>query len=336
MIQLLLFPVAAMALTFLVLMPFLSVFSLLYLKWQRRHQAWQSYATSSTYTAIVAPTILSLCWLGSAAVHESESMQFVQNCLVEHSSTHCVDSLMIFLMILAALIWVVLSRLDFITARHTLAPFNVVSESSDEFLMIERLKRQTPSLRRMKVVVVNDAPFAAMTFGAVPKIYVSRAFIEQSDTEVILATLLHEASHVRGKDPLRYMIADLLLQLNPVGWLLRREFWLWQDAREAKCDHTAVTEGADAMALAHGVVKAIKFERQSTQNYSAKLLGHTPHHLKLRIALLMGGLGNQTTKRPVGIVAFGFLLILSVCLPHKVTMLSLWPVHHFVESQLIP
>lgn len=337
MIKLLVFPVAAVALTFLVVMPFLSLLSWLYLKWHRSNCSWQSYATASTYTAIVAPTILSLCWLSSAAAHESESLRFMENCQVDHPSMHCVDALMIFLIILALFMWGIFKRFGYIYAKHTVSTLDPLPESSEISTRLRHLTRSVPSLSGVKITVVDNAPFAAMTYGVVPRIYITKAFLDQNDDEVVLATLLHEASHVRGRDPLRYILADLLLQLNPFGWLLRREFWFWQDAREARCDHLAVCEGADAMALAHGVVKAIKFEQKASRGYGVNLSGYTRQHIKLRIALLMEGQNIRDSRRSTLSVLFFLILLVSfLLLPHQWTAFSLLSVHHFVENTLIP
>src|SRR5690606_29974938 len=79
------FPIAAVALTFLMLIPALTLISHTVLAHKRKHtRSWPNFGSETTFAWLVAPTLLPIAWLLSSALHQIEPRQALQTCLVDH------------------------------------------------------------------------------------------------------------------------------------------------------------------------------------------------------------------------------------------------------------
>ena len=144
------------------------------------------------------------------------------------------------------------------------------------------------SLRGARLVVVRGSSVAIHTRGLLrPTIVVDACFARTADDEVLVAAVLHEVAHVRGRDALRGFVARACMAVNPAARLLRPELERWRSAREAGCDEEAVSSGGRALALAAGIVQAAKFRCAELPAHCVGLCGHDAAALRLRLSLLL-------------------------------------------------
>ena len=93
----LLFPLAAVATTFFLVIPLLTLVSRGILSLARRRtSSWASFGSEVTFAWLVAPTLLPILWLTSSALHQSEPMRTFESCFIDHvESTTCIDTLLL-------------------------------------------------------------------------------------------------------------------------------------------------------------------------------------------------------------------------------------------------
>lgn len=324
------FPLAALGLTFLVLVPALTALSRLALARARRRTAsWVDFGSARIYALIVSPTLLPVAWLTSSALHQSEPWRRAQACLLEHVTAHaCLDAVLL----LGALL---LGGLGAVVWRGRTGPVEVDSLSADHPLAarVARLSAKDPQLAPLDVVVARRAGGPVFTVGRLsPKVVLDACFVEQADDEVVRAALLHERAHIDGQDNLRGFVARLCLAVNPAGRLLAADLRRYGSAREAGCDAEAVARGGAALALAEGIVRAAKFRCAGGPAGASALCGHDPRALKLRLALLMRG--PDAPARSAGHLALFVGAAAVVLAPHLPGGAALDVLHLAVERWL--
>ena len=138
-----------------------------------------------------------------------------------------------------------------------------------------------------RVTVVESKASFAFTYGLLhPRVAVSSGLAATATEHELNAVLAHEAEHVRGRDPLRTLIADLLAAHHFTLPLLGHLRAVFTAARELAADRQAVAHcGTPAVAGALLKVSGIPGWAVSVP---ASAMG-TPDLLEARIAQLEAG-----------------------------------------------
>lgn len=334
----LVFLVAGLVLLFGLGVPVLTLASKAALVWRRRRaQNITDFGSTPNYLLIVGPVLLPVLWVASAGLHQSEAAWFATGSGARHLAGQvCWNALV--LGVLGALVMaVVLLRRRAVLARGRSAGGPAQRRLVERVAQVCDGHRILARLRRRVVVVDRDGDQACTTGLIKPVIEMSSDLVDNLDERALQGALLHEAEHVRGLDPLRYLVASVSLSLNPLGWLLAGEFQRWRWAREARCDRGAVSRGASALSLAEALVIAAR--RGATTPIGRPALAHRSdgRFLRLRIMLLLGYATTRVTLKsrllPVLTGALTIVL-LTAWLPHA---LAAWPVdglHAFVDATM--
>jgi Zn-dependent protease with chaperone function len=311
----LVFPIAAVAFTFLVLVPLLALLSRAVLSRRRRlATTWSDFGSAGTFAWLVAPTFVPVAWLISAALHQLEPAPGADPCVTNHVSAEACFDVALLVTFVAIGLFAVTSwrawrerpqlRLD---RTYLLAPAS---------RRVRELVARDPALRGLRVDVVGGAPAPVFSLDLLrPRVVVDACFVTDSDDEVLRAALLHERAHIDGRDPLRGFVARLGLALNPVGGWLAPDYERWRRAREAQCDGEAVAWGGQPLALAHGILHAARFRCAGHLPEGATALcGHDATALRLRLALLLDG--PPRPRRSLGHLVLAVALIAALTTPH--------------------
>lgn len=328
----LLFPLAALALTFLVLVPALTLVSRAVLVRRRQDAAsWAEYGKGSTYAWIVAPVLVPVAWLWSSALHEIEAGAALRSCFLDHADPGCVDTLLLLGLLLAGGLTLGARQLQL--ARRGMP---AVSPNHSVALRgkLSGVVAQSVALGRARIRVVSGSAIPVYTSGLFrPTISVDACFLKSADDEIVLAALLHECAHIAGHDTLRVFVAQLCLRLNPLAQLLRPELDRWRNAREACCDGDAVAAGGQPLALAEGILRAARFDCfESPHSAIATLCGHDRHVLKLRLMLLMDS--PLRSARSLGQLSLLLAVFCAITAPHF-DGLQLLSAFHFEVERLL-
>lgn len=310
----LLFPVAAVAATFLLLVPALTIASRAALSSNRRRTpSWAGFGSEATFAWIVAPTLLPAAWLLSSAIHQSEPLRVAESCLIDHAgSAACTDTILLLGLLIAGASALLGARLWREWPRVSL---DRLGPEHELVLRVARVVALDDSLRSLRVAVVRGSPEPIYTLGLLrPIVVIDACFLRGADHEIVRAALLHERAHVAGFDTLRGFVARLCLAANPAGALLARDLELWRSAREAGCDGEAVHRGGEPLALAEGIVRAAKFRCGGLAPRGAALCGRGGAALKLRVELLMEGPPAPT--RSLGHAALMLGIAAALAAPH--------------------
>jgi hypothetical protein len=285
------------------------------------------------YVLLIASSAVPLAWFFSAALHQIEPGTLARACLLDHEAASLCLEPASFAFLLAAS--VVLSSARRLRLGHgfTDSPSHAAEQLRAR---IARLLSARPSLAslRGRVVVTEQPGLDAATVGLLqPRVVVGVSFAAKLTDSMLAAALGHEREHVRALDPLRYLLLELALQVNPFGrWLLARHVARWTEAREAHCDREAVLSGAEPLPLAQALLRAARPEPA----FAPALAPHTLAVLKLRVNLLLAFAERRprrhSTDGQVTIpIAFALLLI-AMLLPHQTGTQALDTLHVGIEQ----
>jgi Zn-dependent protease with chaperone function len=326
----LVFPLAALALVFLVAIPGLTALSWLALRRARRRQSWSAFGASNTFAWLTAPVALPLTWLISSAAHQSEPSRAGAACLVSHGSPGCTDAMLLLAITTLTALGLIAWRLWRDRAVVALEPLPAGHQLASR---VARMVDAELALSAMRWTVLRKAPAPVFAMGLLrPRVCLDACFVASADDAMLRAALLHESAHVRGRDNLRDVLVRVCLALNPVGRWLAADFARWQQAREAQCDLAAIRLGGEPLALAEGIVRAARMGGAEHQCL-AQLCGHRSSTLKLRLALLMTPPAAPHTSWGHGLLAVA--LVLAAAAPH-LTATGLLDVVHLAVERLIP
>ena len=328
----LLFPLAALAVTVLVLIPASSLVSHIVLESKRRHSSsWTDFGSESTFAWLVTPTLLPVLWLTSSVLHSSEASTPHTSCLIEHVRPDaCLDVFILQAILLIGMSTMLVHR---IWSDWPSLPAQCLEHDHELVRATRRFVEADPVLHGMRIIVVRGSREPIYTLGFLrPTVVLDACFLKDADAEVLRAALLHEHAHITGMDTLRFFLTRLCLSINPARALLIPNYERWRGAREAACDGEAVHRGGEPLALAQGILRAARFECAGCGPCAAPLCGHDLAALKLRLALLMG-----TPARPVktpGHVALLIGIITILIIPHVEGLELLDVLHTEVERLL--
>lgn len=326
------FPVAALALTFLVIVPAMTLVSRAVLSRRRaRVASWSEYGSGSTFALLVAPTVLPLVWLASSALHEIEAGAAIRSCFNNHIDPTSTDTFVL----VGLLGFGVLALVARQARRERLESTPTTLHRSHPLAVhLREVASAHPALAGVRIRAVRGSRIPVFTSGVLaPRIFVDACFVRSADEAMLLAALLHERAHIVGRDTLRAFLARVCLSANPLGHLLEPEFERWRQAREACCDGDAVADGGEALALAQSIVRAARFDcAELGPTAIAMLCGHGHHALRLRIMLLMDN--PRTTARSVGQLVLVAAVIAGAAAPH-VAGLELLSAFHFEVERLL-
>jgi Zn-dependent protease with chaperone function len=203
---------------------------------------------------------------------------------------------------------------------------------------VARITSSDPVLAGLgdRVVVTDDDGFALGTHGLLkPRVFVGTAFAERLSDEMLASALGHEAEHVRALDPLRYLILQLALAVNPFGrFMLEPHAARWQAAREAHCDREAVILGAAPLPLADAIVRAARPGAREVVALGAR----DTAVLKFRIGMLLA-FSERAPARcchqgPSAFPVAFVLLLIALLLPHQTGTAALDVLHTGAEHAL--
>lgn len=326
------FPILGTAFVVLVVLPLVSLvakFALNYFEQDRSHGP--LHGLNLLYVVLVGASVLPLAWFLSAGLHQAESGSAALHCLFDEGpAALCFESIYFALTLTAFVAFRSVGPIR----RATKAPMLVIDSGHKQRL--ERLIAARPELVSLKErVVVTDNPNSAIgTFGIFrPFIVVSTHFLEKASDEMLVSALGHEREHLRSFDPLRYLLLDVALAVNPFGALLLKQSGArWLAAREVHCDREAVVHGSEPLSLADAIVcaarpseavalgakdtRALRFRIQMLLAFSERKPSHCCHQGKLALPIA------------------SLVLIAVLFLPHRAGTEALDVIHRGAERAL--
>ena len=282
------FPVFGAVLVLLIVLPVSAVLARAVLMAADRFMppSWFFIQQELRYFAVVMASAAPLLWFASAGLHQAESGEGSKVCAVQHAAEEalCPEPWLFALAL-------VLYGLAFALSRSSSYRTRLVPPTARRNAMCEArvnaLVAACGELQRLagRCEVIEELPIPIAAVGIfVPRIVLNAEFVQQLDDDALIGALHHELEHVRGRDPLRFLIAAWALRVNPWGRIfLHREMARWRFERELHCDKEAVANGASPTAIAHAILTAA---RRSERSVAA--LGDTDGQaLKLRVELLL-------------------------------------------------
>lgn len=287
------------------------------------------------YVLLTGSSVLPIAWLLSAGLHQAETAKSALACLFDHDTAELCFEPGFFALMLAVV--VVASSIG-VLRKHRGVRVSSTDAARTLLRRVARITSSDPVLAslRGRVVVTDDDGFALGTHGLLkPRVFVGTAFAARLSDEMLASALGHEAEHVRALDPLRYLILQLALAVNPFGrFLLEPHAVRWQAAREAHCDREAVILGAAPLPLADAIVRAARPGAREVVALGAR----DTAVLKFRIGMLLA-FSERAPARCChqGLLAFPVafvLLLIALLLPHQTGTAALDALHTGAEHAL--
>jgi hypothetical protein len=286
------------------------------------------------YLVLAGSSVLPLAWFLSAGMHQAESGRSVLACLFDHETTsRCFEPGLFVLTLSLSMFALGTHRLR---RRARWRDFSAAPASSLQ-ARLRRIAVSHPALLPLlgRVHATNEPGFAIGTHGFLrPVVSVGAEFAARLPDDVLASALGHELEHVRSHDPLRYLVLELALALNPFGRaLLAPHAARWYFAREAHCDRAAVARGCAALPLAEAIVQAAR--------PAASVVGlgaPDARMLELRVAMLLAFAErcparccrHESSSLPLALA----LLLLTLLLPHQTSTAALDVLHTGSEHAL--
>ena len=234
------YPLSAVLLLYFVVIPILTVAAhALLLRRARSFSEVQDWGAAWVWTAIVAPVLLPVSWWIVDVMHQIGDHHTLEACLTPHADGGCAESFILGILVVTPVVFR-LFRTRFSAPKGA------------------RWVPNDPRVQSLRVYMVTDLCDPIATRGLLdPWIGLREDALALLGHEELVVALLHEAEHVRGRDPLRRWLAGLAFSLNPAGYLLEPYFSRWELGREAICDLEAAARG-DRFALAQALVRVAR------------------------------------------------------------------------------
>lgn len=290
----------------------------------RRGSAESTEGAASAFMLIVLPVLAPIVWFVSETVHESE--KYLSE--VVHAEGFCVDLVAASALLLGALAWLLLRYGRAERARtgrahpETTARLRALCES-----------HAVLSRWAGRVHGIADAEHDSAARGFFrPVAEVDAAFATGLGDAALVGVLLHEVEHLRTLDPLRNLIAQACLAMNPLGFWLVPDLLRWRAGRELQCDTAALSANADPLSLAEALILAARPRKAAI--VAAPFTGAAAGLLKLRVQRLL----EPVVERPEPIsvrVLPPMLFVLEMVLPHVVSSAPIQQMHHVAFHPLL-
>lgn len=172
--------------------------------------------------------------------------------------------------------------------------------------------------------VESQAPFAVTVGLLRPRVYVTSGLLRRLDDTSCAAVLAHEAAHVRRRDPLTKLLAELLGAFH----LPRTRHALIADlslACEQACDEEAAASIGDRTAVADALVKLGRMVGDASPPGIATVARFGEGNIASRVHALLDSPKTPPWLPPTGVVlAVSFAVAAAVCSP----------LHHATETVL--
>ena len=293
----------------------------------------QAFDTPGVFAALVLATAFPLLWLMSAAFHIGNSGLTRACCQWLFESNG--DWRQIFFLTGAGLVvgYQIYALAKRWRARHGPHGSGRSAQVRDR---VARVAEGDPGLEAFaeRITVVDCADQICAVRGAFrPRIEIAADLVTRLDDEALRAALLHEAAHLRHRDPVRNFAAEFARVFNPFSPLLADEFRAWRFAREIGCDRAAVDAGARPVHLAEAIVTSA---RAATGHQAAdcQLCGGEASALESRVQLLLATGDTPDHRCPdQGLQSFGWAAMVALLVPHLLGA-QLWQLHCWIEHLL--
>ena len=242
--------------------------------------------SSASYLLLIAPVLVPTLWLLSAAAHHAEEGEAALTCLFDRvSDSGCIEPLVIATVVSCSLGAVLLWR-----GRRALREVVRLARSADPGARAKldevcASRPQLASIRARIRLVQGDEVRTVGLFW--PEIEVGAQIVARLAEPALAAALLHEREHLKGRDPLRFVVVSACQSLNPLSFLLAGELARWRVGREARCDEAAVHHGAEPLALAQALLTAARPRALPSECAAHLNLDSGIEMLRLRVSLLM-------------------------------------------------
>jgi hypothetical protein len=288
---------------------------------------------TARFLLLAGSGVLPLAWFLSAGLHQAETGRSALACLFVHGATAlCFESSFF----AAALGAVVVSRSvglvkSSVGARATQNAPDGLAARLDRIIDGHSMLRSL----RGRLGISDAEDFSIGTHGLLrPRVLVGSAFAARLTDDMLASALAHEIAHARSWDPLRYLMVELSLAVNPFGrFLLEPHARRWYVAREAHCDREAVIQGCRPLALAEAIVRAARPSTAAAVPLGAPDMGV----LRLRVGMLMAFAERKPSQPGHGASALPTafaLLVIVLLLPHQTGTGVLDALHRGVEHAL--
>lgn len=328
------FPVLGAAFVLLIVLPLSALLTKGALVLLEREAGGALDSLGLRYVLLTASSVLPLAWFLSAGIHQAETGRSALACLLDHEdAARCFEPAFFAALLAtgASLAWVRAFR----SAGRVAISRSLSAQTLSARLAGILAKPSLSSLRR-RVVVTEEPGFTLGTRGLLrPRVFVGVAFAIKLTDEMLASALGHEREHVRSHDPLRYLVLQLALGINPFGrFLLAPHAARWRAAREAHCDREAVLHGAAPLPLADAIVRAAR----PTLKEAAPLGANETSVLSLRIGMLLA-FAERSPQRcrhehPSALPVALALLLVALLLPHRTGTEVLDVLHISAEQAL--
>ena len=287
------------------------------------------------YLLLTGASTLPLAWLVSAALHQAEPGGTVLACLFDHASDICLEPGAFAAMLCAGAL--ACSARALLGRRRVRGSATLRARALVE--QLEVLVAGQPALAFLsgRLRVTEEPEFALETQGLLwPHVIIGADYAQALSVESLTSALGHEAEHVRALDPLRYLVLELALAMNPVGRpLLAPHAFRWIAAREAHCDREAVIHGCAPLALAEAIVQAARPRCPSVVALGAR----DTAMLRFRVGLLFAFAERRPSRccqrSHSAFPAVLMLVGLALLLPHGTGTAALDALHISAEHALL-
>lgn len=329
------FPLLGTLFVMAIILPVCAALAKLLLVAVERHAgAGSLHGLTARFLLLAGSGVLPLAWFLSAGLHQAETGKSVLSCLFEHGATSLCFESGFFAVALAA---VVVSR----SVRLVRAALRALARQPAQDALTTRLDSIVaghPMLRSLQGRLgITDAPeFSLGTHGLLrPRVLVGSAFAARLSDDMLASALAHEAAHLKAWDPLRYLMVELSLAVNPFGrFLLEPHARRWYVAREAHCDREAVIQGCRPLSLADAIIRAARPADAPLVPLGAPDM----RVLQLRVGMLLA-FAEETPKserqeRASALPTAFALLAIALLLPHQTGTGALDALHRGVEHAL--
>lgn len=331
------FPLLGTAFVVLLVLPAFALLAKLALVALERDEAGGPlHGLNLRYLLLTGSSVLPLAWFFSAGLHQVERGESTLACLIGHDmEVHCFEPGFFALTLGVVALGCSLAPLR----GHRRVTAADGADVADLYARIEGILDRRPMLHglRGRVVVTRAPDFVLGTRGwAKPRVFIGDAFAARLSDEMLASALGHEHEHVRARDPLRYLLLELALAVNPFGrFLLEPHAARWYGAREAHCDREAVVHGALPLPLADAIVRAARPSSREVVALGARDTAMLEFRIRMLVAFAERSPNRCCHRGPSPFPTAFVLLALTLLLPHQTGTAALDVVHASAERALL-